>query len=278
MNFQKKATKNVLEFWGVVGSSPVSCSKDRKYGSHTICESLETDSEAAFIIDAGTGIIRLGNLLSSRSEIPVQKIHLLFTHFHLDHVIGLPFFKPLYSPDVHITFYSPWSPQETQKELQYLMAGRHYPIDFENTLSQKDFRSLDQGTTRINDVAVSWCSLTHPQASAAYRLEYQGRIYVLATDTEHPAEGLDQPLLEFCRGADVLVYDAMYTPEEYPERIGWGHSTWLHGTQLAEEAGVIELYLSHLNPDYSGDQLDEILRLARKKFPATHMAQEKPSS
>jgi phosphoribosyl 1,2-cyclic phosphodiesterase len=276
MTFQKKMTENMLNFWGVVGSSPVSCSKNRKYGSHTICESLTMGSEAAFIIDAGTGIIRLGNLLTSQKSASVQNIHLLFTHFHLDHIIGLPFFKPLYSPDVHITFYSPWSTQETQKELQDLMVGRRYPIDFEDTLSQKKYCQLNPGTTGVAAVAVSWCPLNHPQASVAYRLEYQDRSYVLATDTEHPADGLDQNLLDFCREADVLVYDAMYTPEEYLERKGWGHSTWLQGTQLAEAAGVKELFLSHLNPDHSGDRLDKIQNLAREKFPRTHLAQEYP--
>ncbi len=276
MTSQNKMTETALKFWGVVGSSPVSCSKKRKYGSHTICESLTIGSETAFIIDAGTGIIRLGNLLSSQAGASIQKIHLLFTHFHLDHIIGLPFFKPLYSPNVHITFYSPWSTQETQKELQDLMAGRHYPIDFEDTLSQKKYRQLDAGITKIAAVAVSWCPLNHPQASVAYRLEYQEKSYVLATDTEHPADGLDHNLLDLCRNADVLVYDAMYTPEEYLERKGWGHSTWLQGTRLAEAAGVKELFLSHLNPDHSGNRLEEIQNLAREKFPRTRLAQEYP--
>ncbi len=265
---------NALKFWGVVGSSPVSCSKDRKYGSHTICSTLETGSDEIFIIDAGTGLIRLGNLFCALPEPEGRRIHILLTHFHLDHVLGLPFFKPLFSPKAQITFYTPWDTQETQNTLQAFMGGRYFPIDFMDTASTKDFRQLPEGASEVAGIQVSWCPLNHPQGSVAYRLEHQGQSWILATDTEHPKKGEDERLTSFCQEADVLVYDAMFTPEEYPEKIGWGHSTWVQGTRMAEQANVGALYLSHLNPDYLGAKLDEMLRLAREVFPRTEIASE----
>jgi phosphoribosyl 1,2-cyclic phosphodiesterase len=267
------ADKN-LKFLGVVGSSPVVCSKDRKYGSHTICSTLETGSEEIFVVDAGTGLIRLGNLYCTMPIPESRRIHILLTHFHLDHVLGLPFFKPLFSPKAQITFYTPWDTQETQTTLQELMGGRYFPVDFMDTASAKDFRQLPQGISEVAGIRVSWCPLNHPQGSVAYRLEHRGRSWVLATDTEHPEDGEDERLTDFCRDADVLVYDAMYTPEEYTEKKGWGHSTWVQGARMAERAGIKSLFLSHLNPDYPGSKLDEMLRLAREAFLHTEIACE----
>ena len=268
---------NALKFWGVVGSSPVVCSRDRKYGSHTICTTLETGSDEVFIIDAGTGLIRLGNLFCARPEPEGRRIHLLLTHFHLDHVLGLPFFKPLFSPKARITFYTPWDPRETQDTLQELMGGRYFPIDFMETASAKDFQQLPEGSVEIAGIRISWCPLIHPQGSVAYRLESRGKAWVLATDTEHPPEGEDERLADFCREADALVYDAMYTPEDYSDKVGWGHSTWVQGARLARRARVGTLYLSHLNPDYTGARLDEMLGRAREAFPETRIASEEPT-
>ncbi len=273
-SFVKKMADNLLKFWGVIGSSPVVCSKERKYGSHTICSTLETGTDETFVIDAGTGLIRLGNMFYNDPRDEGRRIHILLTHFHLDHVLGLPFFKPLFSPKAQITFYTPWNPQETQITLHKLMGGRYFPIDFMDTASKKDFQQLPEGISEVAGVQVSWCPLNHPQGSVAYRLDHQGHSWVLATDTEHPEEGEDERLTAFCQGADALVCDAMYTPEEYEARKGWGHSTWIQGTRMAVQAGVGVLYLSHLNPDYTGAQLDEMLNQARDVFPQTEIACE----
>jgi ribonuclease BN (tRNA processing enzyme) len=154
------------------------------------------------------------------------------------------------------------------------MGGRYFPIDFMDTASAKEFRQLPEGASEVAGFKVTWSPLNHPQGSVAYRMEHEGSSWVLATDTEHPEDGDDERLAAFCQGAEVLVYDAMYTPEEYPEKKGWGHSTWVHGTRLAEKAGVGSLFLSHLNPDYPGTKLDEILRQAREAFPRTEIASE----
>jgi ribonuclease BN (tRNA processing enzyme) len=143
-----------------------------------------------------------------------------------------------------------------------------------DTASKKDFQQLPEGISTVAGIQVSWCPLNHPQGSVAYRLEHQGKSWVLATDTEHPEEGVDERLAAFCQGVDALVYDAMYTPEEYIEKVGWGHSTWIQGTRLAEQVGIKTLYLSHLNPDHSGAKLDEMLSLAKEAFLHTEIACE----
>ncbi len=263
-----------LTFWGVIGSAPVSCAGPREYGSHTICTSFKAANDELIVIDAGTGIIRLGDSIAAGSKTPPSRIHLLFTHFHLDHIIGLPFFKPLFVKDTPITFYSPWSGMETRAALAEVMAGRRYPIDFEDTPSVKDFRQLPEDSQDLAGARLSWCPLRHPQASVAYRLDYGDRVIVLATDTEHPEGHIDKRLLNFCRNADLLVYDSTFTPEEYPEKKGWGHSTWREGTRLALEAGVKNLLLSHLNPEHPDALLAAIQEQARKKFPSTRIARE----
>jgi phosphoribosyl 1,2-cyclic phosphodiesterase len=263
-----------LTFWGVIGSAPVSCAGPREYGSHTICTSFKTESDELIVIDAGTGIIRLGDSIAAGSTPPPSRIHLLFTHFHLDHILGLPFFKPLFATGIPITFYSPWSRAETRATLGEMMAGRRYPIDFEDTPSAKEFRQLPENSQKIAGARLSWCPLRHPQASVAYRLQYGDQDIVLATDTEHLEDHIDERLLNFCRETDLLVYDSTFTPEEYSDKKGWGHSTWQEGTRLASEAGVRGLILSHLNPEHPDALLNAIQAQARKNFPRTRIARE----
>jgi phosphoribosyl 1,2-cyclic phosphodiesterase len=234
-----------------------------------------SDSEEYVIIDAGTGIRGLGaNLMAGHSR-KALRISLLLTHFHLDHVIGLPFFKPLFSPAAEIVFYSFHAPEETEANLRRLMLGGSFPVALDQTPSIKIFRKAEADGFFIGGVKVTTCPLHHPQGSIAYKLEMGDRSVVFATDTEHPEEGFDERLAAFARGATCLIYDATFTPEEYAaEYHGWGHSTWQAGTKLARQAGVQKLLLSHFNPDHSDQKVREILRLARKEFPDSDCARE----
>jgi phosphoribosyl 1,2-cyclic phosphodiesterase len=256
----------MIEFWGIRGTAPVSGKNKISYGGRTICSCLRIGPDEAIILDAGTGILELGNNLNSASNGNPLKVHLLLTHFHLDHIIGLPFFNPLYTAETEIIIYSSVSEEETEGQLQALMKGRFFPLDFSETPSTKTFKQLPKEGFMIGDVGISWCDLSHPQGSVAYRLDQDQQSIVLATDTEHPETGVDKDLSALCKDADILVYDAMYTPEDYPNFKGWGHSTWLAGTELAREAGVKSLYLSHLNPAYFDGQITFILKRAQQKF------------
>ncbi|MGB7296347.1 MAG: MBL fold metallo-hydrolase [Candidatus Aminicenantales bacterium] len=263
-----------IHFWGVRGSVPVSGRDTARYGGHTLCTSIKSSAGGLLIVDAGTGIRQLGGKLMGQSGRTRLRLDILLTHFHLDHIIGLPFFAPLYSPRAQITFHSPAAPNETEKYLGGLQAGRYFPVAFKETGSRKAFRKLEETGVTIGKLRVSSCPLIHPQGSVAYRFEENGRSVVLATDTEPPEGGLDDRLADFIRGATFFIYDAMFTPEEYLTRQGWGHSTWLEGTKLARKAGVKNLVLSHFSPDHTDRRVDEIVRLAKKEFPRTMAARE----
>ena len=264
-----------VTFWGVRGTVPVSGMKVNKYGGHTLCASVVSSEKEMIIIDAGTGIRKLGEFLVKKKKKNPLNIHLLLTHFHLDHIMGLPFFSPLYLPDSVITFHAPGSLEETKRYLKGLMAGRYFPLDWNGTESEKIFREIPDECFSVGGIRISHYPLNHPQGALAFSLEKDGRKVVFATDTEHPERGIDDRLAHFAQGANFFIYDATFTPEEYnSSKRGWGHSTWLEGTRLARAANVARLYLSHFNPSHSDSLIDEMISLAQKEFPLTEGARE----
>ncbi len=263
-----------IQFWGVRGTAPASGREYLKYGGHTPCASVISSAGDVAVIDAGSGIKNLGESLMAGPVAANLHLHLLFTHFHLDHVIGLPFFSPLYSSKVTITFVSPLSPAETEKCLSGLMGGRYFPVAFKETAATKIFKTIGDEPMAMGSLTVRRLPLHHPQGSVAYSVEEGEKSLVMATDTEPPEGQTDERLALFASQADVFVYDAMFTPAEYLRRQGWGHSTWLEGTKLAAQAKVGRLILSHLNPDHSDRQVDEMVRLARTEFRRTSAGRE----
>jgi phosphoribosyl 1,2-cyclic phosphodiesterase len=264
-----------LVFWGVRGSCPVSGKDHIKYGGHTPSASLKTADGQILVVDAGTGIRRLGEFLENEKKGEPLRLHLFLTHFHLDHIQGLPFFTPLYSAETRLTVYADIEAEETEKQLGNLMGGRFFPISFKETQARKEFKKVPQEGLEIGDCRISFCPLRHPQGSVAYKISSKDKTVVLATDTEHPEKGIDKKLAEFAAGSDIFVYDATFTPAEYEAgKRGWGHSTWLEGTKLAEEAAVGSLYLSHFNPNHSDSQIDGIVTSARERFSRTSGATE----
>ena len=266
-----------VTIWGARGTFPSPRKDAVRYGGHTCCLSLRGAAGEYIVVDSGTGIRDLGErIMAEAGEAgsgPVR-VHLLLTHFHLDHVMGFPYFQPLYSPHATVFVYAPAEPEETRKRLAGLMANGYFPVGLDETRSTKVFLKCEPGLA-IGGVAVSSCPLVHPQGSVAYRLERGGRSVVSATDTEHPKKGIDDRLAALAGGATRLVYDAMFTPEEYAAaKKGWGHSTWLAGTELAAAARVGGLVLSHHSPDTSDDMVDRILAAARRRFPRTEAARQ----
>ena len=260
-------------FWGVRGTLPVSGRRFNRFGGATTCSSLQPNNDTLLIFDAGTGIYPLSRSLKKNDiSIPLD-IHLFLTHFHLDHLMGLPFFDPLYDPDTQITFYSFAPPDVIRAQLEGLTAGSLFPVNFADTPSRKRFRSYAENGLDLAGLKIETCPLNHPQGAVSLKILGPDGTVVLATDTEHPEEGVDDRLAAFSRNADALVYDATFTPIEYStEKRGWGHSTWLEGTKLAEASTVKKLYLSHFNPEHEDRRIHRMIREARRRFSFTEGA------
>jgi phosphoribosyl 1,2-cyclic phosphodiesterase len=258
-----------LEFWGVRGTAPAPGAAWARYGGHTMCSSVRVGPGEYIVIDAGTGLRELGDRIMAEGDERDIRVDLLLTHFHLDHITGFPVFAPLFSPRTSLVVHSPAGGRDTESALAGLMACPYFPLELGRTAARKEFRGFAPGTFN-GGIKITSCPLHHPQGSVAYRLEAGPTSLVLATDTEHPETGIDERLAAFARGAEYLVYDAMFTPAEYEAgKKGWGHSTWLAGTALAAGAGAGHLVLAHLNPAHTDDAVDRIVGAARERFPAT---------
>jgi phosphoribosyl 1,2-cyclic phosphodiesterase len=264
-----------VQFWGVRGTFPSPGKDKTRYGGHTPCASVLSGAGEIIVVDAGTGIKDFGDcLLRERGAEPLR-ITLLLTHFHLDHVIGFPFFAPLFLPDVEIAIYAPASPSETEQHLGGLVAGKYFPVELFETRSRKTYKEFPPDGLVLGGVKVTRHRLCHPQGSLAYRFDEAGKSIVFATDTEHPEDEIDHELAAFAAGASHFICDATFTPDEYADgKRGWGHSTWLEGTKLAAEAGAGDLLLSHLNPDHGDDLVDGLAASARDPFRRTTAARQ----
>lgn len=259
---------------GTRGTIPACGHQYTKYGGNTTCFSLETD-EGMLIFDAGTGILAVGEDLASRPKMP--PITILFTHFHLDHVIGLPCFSPIYDPDADLTFMaSEGRDDDWRLALQTLVNTPYWPTNLSFPGCEKKYIDLEggNGNAVIHGARVSWCTVFHPQRCLAYRIDGPDGVVVIATDHEHAESDVSAGFVEFCKGADFLIYDAMYSPDEYKARIGWGHGNWMQGVQLAMEAEVKTLILSHHDPRRTDAEIDELVEMSRSFFPQTRAATE----
>ncbi len=260
-----------LTFWGVRGSIPTPIAANLGHGGNTACLSIDC-GDAILILDAGSGIRELGRHLLTLPSLP--EIHLLFTHFHWDHIQGLPFFDPLFHTEARITLYSFHTPADLRAILAGQMTAPYFPVDFEQVTGHLQFRQIQNTTTTLAGLTVQCFDLHHPQRSQGYRIRNASHSVVIATDHEHGDPDADARLNAIAQGADLLVYDAQYTPLEYEKRHGWGHSTWRDAVTVAREAGIPQVVLFHHDPAHDDDALDLILAEARAEFPATYSARE----
>jgi phosphoribosyl 1,2-cyclic phosphodiesterase len=202
--------------------------------------------------------------------------HIFLTHFHWDHVQGTPFFLPLYRETNEFQFYSVRRQEsDLRAAIEGQMANPFFPVNMTILRSVRHFQDIDYGSLAVGAAVVRSAPLNHPQGCAAYRIEADGRVFVLATDTEPGSPLHDRSVRDLAAGADVLVYDAQYTPEQLrSDRKGWGHSSWLEGTRIAKECGVKHLFLFHHDPDHDDEFVDGLVEKARSEFPHTTGAAE----
>ena len=227
------------------------------------------------IVDCGSGLAAVAVGLPVRDDGDALEFEVLLTHYHMDHMQGLPFFKPLFDPRSRFTFYGFGAPGETlQSSVEGFMRPPWFPVSITQTPSRKRFVELGDDPVQVGALTVSAARLNHPQGIAAYRLQHGSRAIVFATDIERGDPAADAALKALASGADVLIHDAQYTPDEYEQRQGWGHSTWRHAVEAAQEAGVERLILFHHDPMRSDEQVDAIVAEARASFPRVEAVRE----
>jgi phosphoribosyl 1,2-cyclic phosphodiesterase len=274
-----------LTFWGVRGSTPTLDRDAARYGGNTSCVEVTT-GRTRFILDCGTGLRMLGNHLGVPSNRWVEsraegiEAHLLVTHYHWDHIQGIPFFHPFFEAQNRFHFCSFQSKHLGRNSLRQVLEAQlakpYFPVDVTTLKSKRTFREVVGGEQwEVNGTQISTAWLNHPQGCLGYRLETAYGSIVYATDNEPGVIEFDDNLRALAQGADVLIYDAQYSPEQLAtSRKGWGHSSWLEGVKVARESKVGHLILFHHDPDSSSMLVDGYLSAARQEFPTTWAAME----
>jgi phosphoribosyl 1,2-cyclic phosphodiesterase len=268
-----------IEFWGVRGSIASPGPETASIGGNTSCVSLRCGA-TDIILDAGTGLRGLGDRrLAELRGAPVEAT-LLLSHFHWDHIQGLPFFVPAYIPSTKLTIIAGTNGVLSLADtLSHQMRPPVFPVRLDELRAQLTLREARVGEPfAVGEATVRTAKLNHPGGVHAYRIDHGGRSVVYATDTEH-YECVDPALVTLAEGADVLIYDAQYTPEEYrgevgPSKVGWGHSTFAAGAEVARRAGVSELVLFHHDPRRIDDAVVALEARARELFPRSTAARE----
>lgn len=256
-----------IRCWGSRGSIPVSGPEYIKYGGDTTCLELRSEDDDILIIDAGSGIRRLGNLLVQEQRFDLD---MLFTHTHWDHVLGFPFFKPVYFPKTRLRIQGcPFSDEDLKDRMHLLMHSPFFPVEFHVLQSAIEFAEECSVTFGVAGFEVTPIPLSHPNNGQGYRISENGKTMVFLTDNELTLRhkgGLERDdYLDFCHGADMLIHDAEYLVEEYETRTrGWGHSTWKSALELAMDAGVGSFGIFHHNQDRSDEAVDAIVAECRK--------------
>ena len=270
-----------VKFWGVRGSIPTPEHSSRIYGGNTSCVEVRTDN-GLFILDAGTGIRRLGADLMGRG-LNNLNINFLFSHPHWDHIQGFPFFTPAYVPGTTLNVYDVGSDHRIAELLSGQMSSGYFPVDFKDLGGNVQPKQLEEGKQTIDGVTVSYLKQVHPGGSYAYRLEAEGKKVIYATDSEIDSHfqsssvpfdvdsnlakfrPIPQRYLDFMVSADLLIADAQYLDEEYTTKVGWGHPRATTVVDMAIQAGVKRLALFHHDPMESDDDVNRKLDLCRAR-------------
>jgi phosphoribosyl 1,2-cyclic phosphodiesterase len=261
-----------VQFWGVRGSLATPGPTTARYGGNTSCVEVRVGKER-IVFDMGSGLRELGEECATA---PGTRATFFISHYHWDHIQGLPFFGPAFlDAKAVLTIYGATRLGKTVRQiLSGQMINPYFPVSIAEMKAKLIFRSIESGgAVRVGPAIVSAREMSHPGGSLAYRVQTPGASVVYGADFEHGSDA-DAELVDFARDTDLLIFDATYTDGEYRDHKGWGHSTWSRGVQIAKAAGARRLVLFHHEPSHDDDAIDAIVKLARAKFPATDAAAE----
>ncbi len=268
----------VVKFYGTRGSIPV-CSMDfLEFGGNTSCIAINLpDKNVLNIIDAGSGIRTLGQeLMQSGSKLP-EEMTIGFTHFHWDHIQGLPFFPPAYMKNLKINLLMMGRDSDFDKLKKILfdqMGGDFFPISMDEMGANFNFVSMKHKVTQNSTgMSVTARLHSHPGGALSYRIERNGKVVVISTDIEHNPT-IDQKIVDLARNADLLIHEAQYTTEEMVGKEGWGHSSYQQAIQVAQMSNAKKLIMTHHDPNHNDNFLTKMETKCQKEFPNCLLARE----
>lgn len=255
----------LIRCWGARGSIPVSGPEYLKYGGDTTCLEIRTADDAIIIVDAGSGIRRLGNRLLAEGRF---EYFMIFTHSHWDHILGFPFFKPIYRKETAIQMCGcPFNEDSVKEMIAKVMTSPNFPVDYNNVQARISYQETCRSSFAVHSLVIDPVRTSHPNSGLGYRFSENGKSFVFLTDNElayrHPG-GLDfEDYVRFAAGADLLFHDSEFTDEEYRTKKTWGHSSYRSALRLALEAGVKRFGLFHHNQERTDEALDRIVEDCR---------------
>lgn len=245
-----------IRFWGTRGSIATPGPSTVRYGGNTACVEVRDATGRLLVLDAGTGLRELGLALERRGGGPWDA-DLLLSHLHWDHIQGIPFFRPAFSNASRVCIRGPRQDRPIRDILSVGMDDPFFPVDLDGLAAAFEFADIDGGgELAVGPYRIRSARLEHPSPTLGYRIEADGAVLVYATDTEDAFSGRPNPIIELAAGADVLIHDAQYLPDDY--KPGWGHSTVPAAIEVALRARARRLVLTHHDPDRTDDALDRI--------------------
>ena len=273
-------SRSYLRFWGVRGSYSAPFESHLKVGGNTSCVEIRVDDHV-LICDAGTGIIPFGNHIMGQSDI--RELLIILTHYHWDHICGLPFFVPAFVPDWNIHFFGPGhSASEIEELISAQMRAPYFPVGTETWLANIGYLEPNDHKIDYGPISFSYQNVHHPGTTYGYRIKAAGKNILYISDNEclYLEKSIKQKYgelsdeekdlydkmqkeeydaeLKLIQGADILIHDAQYTEDDYEKKRGWGHSCYIDTVNTSIDAGVKELYLYHHDPNYDDDAIDKI--------------------
>jgi phosphoribosyl 1,2-cyclic phosphodiesterase len=265
----------LVRFWGVRGSTPTPQPENLRYGGNTSCVEVRVNGHL-YIFDCGTGFRTLGKHLQQETNGTPLAAHIFLSHFHWDHIQGIPFFTPLYhNTKSSFIFHSSSRTRGLRRALEEQMSDPYFPVNMDEMAARRQFCDIEEGRLEFDDCVIKTLWLNHPQGCLGFRIESRDGVVVYATDNEPGDPGFDKNVRTLAEGADVLIYDAQYLPEEYEaQKRGWGHSHWREAINVVMESGAKELILFHHDPDHTDECIDSVVTQAREYYSRVRAAAE----